>query len=78
MQKFCMGLLCKQSVMIILCGIYYRHRWLHYMTDDPPTVKKPVDYKWLSEHTPNYSGTSKAYTPYSTTKPKIQAWVPPK
>ncbi|GIY06457.1 probable NADH dehydrogenase 1 alpha subcomplex subunit 12 [Caerostris extrusa] len=54
------------------------HRWLHHMTDDPPTIKKPVDHKWIMDHTPNMSGTDKAYMPYSTTKPKIQAWVPPK
>lgn len=48
------------------------------MTDDPPTVKKPVDYKWLMDHTPNMSGSNKAYIPYSTTQPKIKAWVPPK
>ncbi|KAG8199778.1 hypothetical protein JTE90_000871 [Oedothorax gibbosus] len=54
------------------------HRWLHHITDDPPTKGDTVDYKWLMEHTPNESGTSRAYTPYSTTRPKIQAWVPPK
>ncbi|XP_054723939.1 NADH dehydrogenase [ubiquinone] 1 alpha subcomplex subunit 12-like, partial [Uloborus diversus] len=54
------------------------HRWLHYMTDDPPTIKKPVEHKWLMDHTANMSGTNKAYMPYSTTQPKVQAWVPPK
>uniref|UniRef100_C1BMZ8 NADH dehydrogenase [ubiquinone] 1 alpha subcomplex subunit 12 n=1 Tax=Caligus rogercresseyi TaxID=217165 RepID=C1BMZ8_CALRO len=52
--------------------------WMHYKTDDPPTVKPPVKYEWMKEHEMNNSGTNKAYTPYSTTKPKIQSWVPPK
>ncbi|NP_001165800.1 NADH dehydrogenase (ubiquinone) 1 alpha subcomplex, 12 [Nasonia vitripennis] len=51
--------------------------WLHYKTDllphrDPHRPK----YKWMVEHTPNLSGTDKAYMPYSTTKPKIEAWQP--
>ncbi|XP_014206586.1 probable NADH dehydrogenase [ubiquinone] 1 alpha subcomplex subunit 12 [Copidosoma floridanum] len=52
--------------------------WLHYKTDLPPH-KDPnrPKYKWMAEHTPNLSGTNKAYMPYSTTKPKIEAWQPP-
>ncbi|KAJ8682079.1 hypothetical protein QAD02_017871 [Eretmocerus hayati] len=51
--------------------------WLHYKTDllphrDPNRPK----YKWMADHTPNLSGTNKAYMPYSTTKPKIHAWKP--
>ncbi|XP_058805463.1 probable NADH dehydrogenase [ubiquinone] 1 alpha subcomplex subunit 12 [Phymastichus coffea] len=51
--------------------------WLHYKTDllphrDPYRPK----YKWMADHTPNLSGTNKAYMPYSTTKPKIEAWQP--
>lgn len=53
------------------------HRWLHYTTDDPPTKVPPVARKWIMEHTENMSGTSQAYMPYSTTRPKIQPWVPP-
>jgi len=52
--------------------------WLHYKTDDPPTKKPPVDYKWIVEHTENKSGTSEQYVPYTTTPPKIEPWVPPK
>ncbi|XP_065559104.1 probable NADH dehydrogenase [ubiquinone] 1 alpha subcomplex subunit 12 [Artemia franciscana] len=52
--------------------------WMHYKTDIPPTVRPPVNYKWMADHTENYSGTDKAWTPYSTTKPKIQPWKPPK
>lgn len=52
--------------------------WMHYKTDylphrDPNRPK----YKWMLEHTPNPSGTSRAYMPYPTTKPKIEAWKPP-
>uniref|UniRef100_A0A8J2RMF4 NADH dehydrogenase [ubiquinone] 1 alpha subcomplex subunit 12 n=1 Tax=Daphnia galeata TaxID=27404 RepID=A0A8J2RMF4_9CRUS len=50
--------------------------WLHYKTDLPPTVKPPVHYKWMIDHIENKSGTQEAYMPYSTTKPKIQAWDP--
>ncbi|XP_067127204.1 probable NADH dehydrogenase [ubiquinone] 1 alpha subcomplex subunit 12 [Centruroides vittatus] len=53
------------------------HRWLHYMTDDPPTKVPPVQYKWMINHTENFTGTNKAYMPYSTTNPKIQSWKPP-
>ncbi|KAG7207295.1 hypothetical protein KM043_008963 [Ampulex compressa] len=51
--------------------------WLHYKTDLPP-YKDPTrpKYKWMMEHTPNVSGTDRAYMPYSTTKPKIEAWKP--
>jgi NADH:ubiquinone oxidoreductase subunit len=31
------------------------HRWLHHMTDEPPTVKPPVDHKWILEHKENSS-----------------------
>jgi len=50
--------------------------WLHYKTDLPPTIQPGVNYPWLAKHTENMTGTEKAYTPYSTTLPKIQAWDP--
>jgi len=31
----------------------------------------------MKEHDMNQSGTKNQYVPYSTTKPKIQAWKPP-
>lgn len=52
--------------------------WLHYKTDSPPTKKPPVQYKWLDRHTENLSGTSEQYVPFTTTRPKIESWVPPK
>merc|ERR1719336_3075853 len=62
--------------------------WLHYKTDKPPTEKAPVAHPWIQEHTANTSGSSagsstlmgssNAYMPYTTTKPKIESWVPPK
>ncbi|XP_054289660.1 probable NADH dehydrogenase [ubiquinone] 1 alpha subcomplex subunit 12 [Macrosteles quadrilineatus] len=53
--------------------------WLHYKTDllphkDPNRPK----YPWMSDHEENMSGTPQQYVPYSTTPPKIEAWVPPK
>ena len=53
------------------------HRWLHYMTDDPPTEVAPAQRKFHAEHKPNLTGTDGDYIPYSTTRPKIQSWVPP-
>ncbi|XP_023949877.1 probable NADH dehydrogenase [ubiquinone] 1 alpha subcomplex subunit 12 [Bicyclus anynana] len=51
--------------------------WLHYKTDllphqDPGRPK----YKWMAEHTENLSGTTGQYVPYSTTRPKVEAWMP--
>jgi len=54
------------------------HRWLHCMTDDPPTTHPPVAKKFLTDcHQINVSGSSQQYVPYSTTKKKIHEWVPP-
>lgn len=52
--------------------------WMHYKVDEPPTVKKPVSYKWMADHDANPSATKKAYVPYSTAKPKYESWVPGK
>ncbi|XP_015523169.1 probable NADH dehydrogenase [ubiquinone] 1 alpha subcomplex subunit 12 [Neodiprion pinetum] len=51
--------------------------WLHYKTDLPP-YKDPSrpNYKWMLDHTENMTGTRDAYMPYSTTRPKIEAWKP--
>lgn len=54
------------------------HRWLHYMTDDPPTKVPPVPRKFFQPHEPNKTGSKMEYVPYSTTRPKIEEWVPPK
>ncbi|XP_050314220.1 probable NADH dehydrogenase [ubiquinone] 1 alpha subcomplex subunit 12 [Anthonomus grandis grandis] len=53
--------------------------WLHYKTDYLPSEDpgRPK-YKWMLDHTENFSGTKFQYMPYSTTTPKIEAWVPPK
>ncbi|XP_065911727.1 NADH dehydrogenase [ubiquinone] 1 alpha subcomplex subunit 12-like isoform X2 [Dysidea avara] len=53
------------------------HGWLHYTTDDPPTLKPPTQRKFLSEHIANKTGSNEAYVPYSTTRPKVQSWKPP-
>ena len=51
------------------------------------STQAPVKYSWMPDHTPNASGSSagaatmlgsnNAYVPYSTTKPKVESWVPP-
>jgi len=51
--------------------------WMHHKTNTPPTISPPVKYDWMKEHSANPTGTKGAYVPYSTVKPKIQAWVPP-
>lgn len=38
----------------------------------------PTSYGWQSGHADNRTGTEDAYVPYSTTKPKVEAWVPHK
>ncbi|MBN3271810.1 NR2C1 protein, partial [Polyodon spathula] len=55
------------------------HRWLHCMTDNPPTTHPPVPRKFIWEnHKFNLSGSaSRQYVPYSTTRKKIHEWVPP-
>jgi NADH:ubiquinone oxidoreductase subunit len=53
------------------------HGWIHYTRDEPPTVLKPIHYKWTDTlPEPNKTGTKEAYAPYSTVKPKTEAWVP--
>jgi NADH dehydrogenase (ubiquinone) 1 alpha subcomplex subunit 12 len=53
------------------------HGWIHYTRDEPPTQLKPIQYKWVdAQPEPNKTGSPEAYIPYSTVKPKIEAWVP--
>ncbi|GBP29768.1 Probable NADH dehydrogenase 1 alpha subcomplex subunit 12 [Eumeta japonica] len=51
--------------------------WLHYKTDLIPTQDKDrPKYKWMLPHTENLSGTTGQYVPYSTTRPKVEPWIP--
>ena len=52
------------------------HRWMHYMTDDPPSTHPPTPRKFFIDHAKNPSGSKDAYIPYSTTTPKIEFWKP--
>ncbi|KAK7101389.1 probable NADH dehydrogenase [ubiquinone] 1 alpha subcomplex subunit 12 [Littorina saxatilis] len=52
------------------------HRWLSYISDETPDKADLPKYPWLAKHTENQSGTPQEYVPYSTTRPKIQAWKP--
>lgn len=52
------------------------HRWMTHMTEYPPTIEKPVHYKWMLPHLENQTGKSTAYMPHNTVKPKIHAWSP--
>ncbi|XP_033112534.1 NADH dehydrogenase [ubiquinone] 1 alpha subcomplex subunit 12-like, partial [Anneissia japonica] len=53
------------------------HRWIHCMTDDPPSKVPLQPPRFRMEHTENLSGSSRSYVPYSTTPKKIHEWVPP-
>ncbi|CAH8590077.1 unnamed protein product [Schistosoma bovis] len=56
-----------------------RHRWLHHITDETPVSHPPTVYKWSAEHSENLTlQKDKKYIPYSTTRPKIEPWEPPK
>eukprot|EP00918_Siedleckia_nematoides_P052337 GHVU01114412.1.p1 GENE.GHVU01114412.1~~GHVU01114412.1.p1 ORF type:complete len:143 (+),score=15.43 GHVU01114412.1:41-469(+) len=54
------------------------HRWLHYIGDENPVDNPPTRREWMINRNENLTGTKDEYVPYSTTKPKIHAWVPPK
>ena len=53
-------------------------RWMHYMTDDIPSEENSTPYKWILPYEGNTTGTKDEYVPYSTTRPKIIPWIPPK
>lgn len=55
----------------------FRHRWLHHITDKTPTEHPLETRPWMMPYEENMSGTNKQYVPYSTTRPKIEAWNPP-
>ncbi|PPR45577.1 MAG: hypothetical protein CFH16_00713 [Alphaproteobacteria bacterium MarineAlpha5_Bin6] len=40
------------------------HAWLHKSIDEPP-INYSHQYSWQKDHTPNLTGTSKAYYPDS-------------
>merc|ERR1711915_770291 len=70
---------------------YGRNRWIIYNPKhgvDYDASMVPAEwFGWMQDHTANTSGSSageatlmgssNAYMPYTTTKPKIQSWVPP-
>ncbi|KAL0275186.1 UNVERIFIED_CONTAM: hypothetical protein PYX00_003126 [Menopon gallinae] len=51
--------------------------WLHYKTDLVPheDPNRPA-YKWMAKENINHTGTANQYVPYTTTKSKVEAWVP--
>ncbi|CAF5182364.1 unnamed protein product, partial [Rotaria magnacalcarata] len=53
------------------------HRWLQYITDDPPTTTPLKRHSWMIDNIENKTGTRQSYMPYSTVRPKIQSWQPP-
>ncbi|CAJ0956515.1 unnamed protein product [Ranitomeya imitator] len=62
----------------LIDGYRKRHRWLHCMTEEPPTTHPPTVQKYAWEnHKANLSATPGQYVPYTTTRKKIEEWVPP-
>ena len=61
---------------IVLYSLH-RHRWIHYITDDPPTKCPPVERKFHQSHVENLSGSDQEYVPYSTVVKKVHSWRPP-
>ncbi len=55
----------------------FRHRWLQYITDEPPTTKPLKRQAWMIDNIENKTGTSQIYVPYTTVRPKIESWQPP-
>ncbi|CAD7085073.1 unnamed protein product [Hermetia illucens] len=53
--------------------------WMHYKTDLTPCedCSRP-QYKWMTDHSENLTGTVERYMPYSTTRAKIEPWNPKK
>ncbi|KAJ1984749.1 hypothetical protein H4R33_004272 [Dimargaris cristalligena] len=53
------------------------HKWLHKLTDENPSNLPSRPYRWIvSHHVENMTGTTKAFTTYNTTRPKVSAWDP--
>jgi NADH:ubiquinone oxidoreductase subunit len=60
------------------------HGWLHYTTDNAPPEGGLPRRPWQKDHTPNLSGTPRAYRPPGSTlstvgdkpKPPYEAWRP--
>jgi hypothetical protein len=70
----------KRSFFVMIFYVFFlifRHRWLQYITDDPPTTKPLKRQSWMIDNIENKTGTSQIYVPYSTVPPKIQSWQPP-
>jgi NADH:ubiquinone oxidoreductase subunit len=54
------------------------HRWLHFTTDSLPEENKRENFSWQKSHQPNFTGTSKANNPSTTSENKLkyQPWKP--
>ncbi|KAI8059852.1 NADH ubiquinone oxidoreductase subunit NDUFA12-domain-containing protein [Gongronella butleri] len=52
------------------------HGWLARMVQEPITEQNFERKKWMTDASPNFTGTPKAFKTYNTTRPKINAWDP--
>merc|ERR1712137_753833 len=50
--------------------------WLMHATDETPVMAPPKERKWVDRFQYNKTGSAKEYVPYSTAKPKAEAWKP--
>ena len=58
------------------------HDWIHYRTDEIPIIEKKQK-SWYKEHSMNYTGTDKSYSPRNSSSKKMrsasksyEAWSP--
>ncbi|XP_065186844.1 NADH dehydrogenase [ubiquinone] 1 alpha subcomplex subunit 12-like [Sycon ciliatum] len=55
------------------------HGWVHCMTDVPPTERMLPRQLPLERHSEeNMTGSPWQYVPYTTTRPKVESWQPPR
>lgn len=50
------------------------HAWLHYLSDDVPTVDNNKVYNWQQEYVPNLSSTKCAYNLAQSSCTKIETY----
>ncbi|MDG1665036.1 MAG: NADH-ubiquinone oxidoreductase subunit NDUFA12 family protein, partial [Hyphomicrobiales bacterium] len=48
------------------------HDWIHYRTDEVPIIEKNQK-SWYKEHSMNYTGTEKSYSPRNSSSKKIRS-----
>eukprot|EP01134_Creolimax_fragrantissima_P003087 CFRG3087T1 len=52
------------------------HRWMHAMTDYPPSRKEIWHPEWEGAPIESQTGSSNEYVPFRTTRVKVTEWDP--